>query len=569
MASSRTSLTLTFPDRQDWVLGRILEHRAQTHRDKPFLQFMESAPLTYEEVNRRVNQVAHGLSALGLKKGDNILIMLPNSLEFLYIWFAANKLGAVQVPVNTAYKGYFLEHVANTSQARILVVDRNYLNRIEASASNLRFLEKLVVYPSADVAKEQPRLKNLSAFTFRDLYHSDESNPGIAVCEHDLCAIHFTSGTTGSSKGSMMTHAQCYFLADTNVNFVRLTETDVNLTSLPFFHVNAQFISFYSSLLVGAQVVFYPHFSASEWLQQVKVSRATVTTLLGGMMAFVMKQPTTPGDADNDLRAAWAVPCPMELAAQFRHRFAVERTLECYGNTEVGIVTMQSSEDAKPGSCGKVLDEWYDVRIIDSETDEELPPGKIGELVVRPKVPWIITQGYIGMPERTVEAFRNFWFHTGDALKRDENGYFYFVDRIKDRIRRRGENIASSELEQVINAHPAVLESAVVAVKSDIPGGEDEIKAHLTLRPDTTLTPEDLMRWCEERMPYFAVPRYVELMTELPKTPTNKVMKTTLRQRGIGGTTWDREQAGYELKEEINKRKAQGLRKKTRRSATC
>lgn len=550
-----TSLTLTFPDKRDWVLGKILEKQAQTEPDRLFLQYAQERALTYAEVNSHVNRLAHGLQELGVGRGDAVLLMLPNCMEFLFAWFAVNKLGAVQVPINTAYRGYFFKHLANTSRGRFLVIDAEYLDRLILSENELPYLKEIVIR-GADTQSSLPPSGRLRFHALtRLLEHPQDSDPGVDVRYHDLAAIHFTSGTTGPSKGTMMTHAHCYFLADANVHFLNLNSQDINQTTLPFFHVNAQLIAVYSALLKGAKVVFYPFFSASDWLAQMQASRATITTLLGGMMAFVMKQPAREDDRQNNLRAVWAVPCPTQLAASFRERFDVERTVECYGNTEIGIVTMQSSQDSKAGSCGRSLTDWYDVKVVDPETDEELPPDTPGELVVRAKTPWIIMQGYVGMPEATVDAFRNLWFHTGDILKRDPDGYFYFVDRTKDRIRRRGENIASTELEQVIAAHPAVLECAVVAAKSEHAGGEDEIKVALVLRPDAVLRPEEFIAWCEDRMPYFAVPRFVEFLAALPKTPTNKLRKHELREKGVSSETWDREATGYKLREQLQREK--------------
>ncbi|GIX47406.1 MAG: hypothetical protein KatS3mg131_1617 [Candidatus Tectimicrobiota bacterium] len=242
------------------------------------------------------------------------------------------------------------------------------------------------------------------------------------------------------------------------------------------------------------------------------------------------------------------MPIAPEWGEAFQRRFKT-KLLEAYGMTEINIPTyMPYDEGLRPRSCGKLLEEWFEMRIVDPETDEPLPPHTVGEIVVRPKEPWCFMAGYNAMPEKTVEAWRNLWFHTGDAGMYDEEGYFYFVDRLKDCIRRRGENISSFEVEQVLNRHEAVAESAVVAVKSEFAGGEDEVKACIVLKPSYRLTPEALLDYCQERMPYFAVPRYVEFVDALPKTPTEKIQKHKLREAGITPATWDREKAGYRLR---------------------
>jgi crotonobetaine/carnitine-CoA ligase len=242
------------------------------------------------------------------------------------------------------------------------------------------------------------------------------------------------------------------------------------------------------------------------------------------------------------------VPTPAEIAASFRERFGVP-LIEGYGMTEVNIpLYMPLDAPYRPGSCGRVYDRYFEVRVVDPETDEEVPRDSVGEIVVRPREPFGFMLGYNAMPERTVEAWRNFWFHTGDAGRQDSDGYFYFVDRIKDTIRRRGENLSSYEIERVLIEHPAVAEAAAVAVRSEIAGGEDEVKACVVLAPGQALSPEALLDFCQTRMPHFAVPRYVEFLGALPKTPTAKVQKAILRQSGISGATWDREAAGYRVR---------------------
>jgi crotonobetaine/carnitine-CoA ligase len=433
--------------------------------------------------------------------------------------------------VNVDYHGYFLEHLVNSSQASTMIIEADFLESITASAARLTHLQTLVV-----VGEAPESVAGLCIESFASL----ESNPpwrGDGPRYSDLAAIHFTSGTTGPSKGAMMTHAHAHLLAERNQGLIRMEEGDVNLTYLPLFHVNSQLTAVYNAMLVGASVDLRPHFSASQWIDDLRTSGATHTNVLGAMMPFILKQPASPTDGDNSLRCLWAVPCPPGPAEEFRKRFAVERIVSVYGNTEIGIVSTQDFDEARLGSAGRVGPEWYDVRIVDPETDEVVAPNEVGELVVRPRHPWLLCQGYFGMPERTLEAFRNLWFHTGDALRQDEDGFLYFVDRIKDRIRRRGENIASSDVEHVLIEHPAVAEAAVVAVPADLEGGEDELKACVVLSGDVTA--EAVWRWCGERLPYFAVPRYVEILDALPKTPTAKVRKFELRNAGINERTHD------------------------------
>lgn len=547
-------LTLTFPDRSQWVLPRVLEHRARTHADRPFLQVLGGPALTYAETDRAVTRLAHGLARLGVGRGDRVLIMLPNCAEFMLVWLAANRLGAIEVSVNTAYKGYFLEHLVNNSGGRLLVAAAEFLDQLQASEGALGQLETVVVWeqPGADPGPA-PAFRRLRTLPFEALAAPSTDPPDVPVSRRDLCAIMYTSGTTGPSKGVMLPHAHCYLFAEATANLTRLTEDDAYFVATPLYHGNAPIMQVYPALLRGARAVICPRFSASEWVAQIRSAGATVTNLLGVMMEFVFRQPPRPDDRDHRLRVVLGQPAPAAIVDDFQRRFGIGKVLEYYGMTEIGVVTMMPWDGVRPGSCGQAVAEWFDLRIADPETDEELPPGQVGELLVRPREPWAFSQGYWAMPEPTLGALRNVWYHTGDALRRDADGYYYFVDRMGDVIRRRAVNISSYDVERVLGDHPEVAACAVVAVPSELAGGEDEIKACLVLRDGAGWRPEAFLAWCEERLPHFAVPRYVELLAELPRTPNNKVQKYLLRRRSVTDATWDRVRAGYRLAEEIRK----------------
>ena len=549
-------------DKKYWVTGKILEHQANTIPNKHFLQYMNCEPLTYQMVNNKVNMLAHGFMNIGVKKFDTIMIMLPNSLEYLYTWFAANKVGAVEVPVNNSYKGSFFEHVANNSKAKYLVLNEDQLDMVYNSIDNLMYLETLIYVGDNKGALD--KLNNTGKYNilyFNDIYSDNTTNPDVDVSYMDLGAIMYTSGTTGPSKGVMMPHAHLYTFSESNVNMLKLDNTDIYYTSLPFFHGNAQVLTIYPSLIAGSKVVIYPRFSASEWVGHLKKHEITVTNLIGVMMDFIIKQPNKKEDSELQLKAIFSVPTPAALVDIFRKRFNVTRILEGYGMTEIGMVTIMPFDDFRAGSCGKILDEWYEIKIVDPETDEEVPDETIGELVVRHKIPWALNAGYYGMPEKTVEAYKNLWFHTGDALKKDNDGFYYFIDRIKDALRRRGENISSYEVEKVVNDHPSVLESAAIAAKSDVSGGEDEVKICVVLKDGCILGHEELIQWCDKRMPYYCVPRYIIFMKDLPKTPSLKVQKAILRKLSINNVdVWDRVKEGIKLADEIKREKKKLLR---------
>jgi crotonobetaine/carnitine-CoA ligase len=307
---------------------------------------------------------------------------------------------------------------------------------------------------------------------------------------------------------------------------------------LPMFHANAQFMQLYVALQVGAKVMIHRRFSATRWLDQLRDSGATVSSLLGVMAQFLFAHPPTDRDADNPVTRLLCLPMPGPIAAEFEIRFGAT-CIEAYGSTEANLPIFRPvGEPLRPGSCGRVLSEWYDVMLADPDTDLPVPDGEIGEILVRPRVPFTMFTDYHGMPDATVRAWRNLWYHTGDSARRDSDGYFYFMDRTSDRIRRRGENIASQDIEAVINNHPDVAESAAIGVPAA--EGEDEVKLFVVATSDALIRPAELIAHCSQHLPYFAVPRYVEVISELPKTPNGKLQKKKLRALGVTGAEWDR-----------------------------
>ena len=527
-------MTYAVEDRAGWCLPTLLATQAKVHADRPFLSFaLGERDLTYAETEAEVDVVAAGLARLGVGHGDRVLLMMRNRAEFVLAWLAAARLGAVQVPVNVDYRGPFFEHLVNTAAASVLVVEDALLDAVTASAGKLEHLRAVVV-----VGAVEHLHGGIETVPYASLLDpANGAPPATAVASTDIGAIHFTSGTSGPSKGAILPHAQLHLLSERNRELLDIRTGDTYMTELPLFHINAQ-MSVYSALLVGARVRIEQRFSASAWLDRVRASNATHTSLLGVMLSFILKQQIRPEDTDNALRRAWSVPCPPDLANAFRERFGLEQIVTSYGSTEVGMVARRTL-DAPPGSVGRVDPDLYVTRVVDAD-DADVAPGEVGELLVRPRLPWTTTQGYFGMPERTLEAFRNLWFHTGDAARLDADGNLWFVDRIKDRIRRRGENIASVDVENVLLEHPAIADAAVIAVPADEEGGEDEIKAVVAAAPGTELDVDAVWAWCDEALPYFAVPRYVEIVPELPKTPTAKVRKSELREAGVTPRTRDR-----------------------------
>ncbi len=530
--------------RSRWTVVEAVRRQAERYGDREFVTFEEGRSLSFSQLDQQSGALALGLSDVGLRSGDRALALLSNGPEFLLSLVATNKLNAIFVPINTGLKGSFLEHQLRNSEPRVLLVDATLARAFEGVDLAGSSVEVVVVV--GDHEKTPAVLfGGKRTLPFDGLLR--DGNPEAVTQEpapNDISTVMYTSGTTGPSKGVLMPHAHCYLLGYNLARVVRLSEHDVYYVCMPLFHANGLFMQTFGCLLTGARAAIVRRFTASGWLSDIRKFRATLTNGLGVMPEFVFRQPATPEDRDHSLRAMMAVPIAAEWGPDFEQRFGV-KLVQGFGLTETNIVCYTGLEDPlEPGCCGRVLDDWFDVRVVDPATDDELPVGEVGEIVVRPTKPSCFMTGYFRMADKTVEAWRNLWFHTGDAGRFDDKGQLFFVDRIKDCIRRRGENISSYEVEQVLNAHPAVAESAVVAVASSIPGGEDEVKACIVLRDGMTVRPEEILDFCQARMPHYAVPRYVQFFTDLPKTSTGKFQKEGLRRQQVTDT-WDREAVGY------------------------
>ncbi len=524
----------------DRTLGRLVSMRAQEFGDRTFLYFRDQE-ISYRELDDKSNAVANSFRRLGIEKGDKVAIMMLNCPEYLYVWFGLAKIGAIEVPINTAYRGDLFGYVIEHSDSRWVVIHDQLADRLGIIQENLSKVEGIVVHSESGV---MPTL-NLpqKVMPLADLLDGPTEAPRAEVKASDTFAIMYTSGTTGRSKGAMLPHACAFAFGMTMASGTRCTSEDVLYTCLPLFHANAQCMSITPALLAGARFALSERFHATRFWDEIRRYNATVFNYIGGILTMLYKQPETPEDRNVPARAAWGAAAPANLWKAIEERFGLQ-ILEGYGLTESGAVLANAGPVTKVGSMGK-LHGLYDVTVVDAD-DQELGPNQVGQIVSRPRTPFGMMTGYYKMPEQSLEAFQNLWFHTGDLGYYDEEGYFFFVDRQKDAIRRRGENISSFEVEKVINAHPKVLETAALAHPSEV--GEDEVRVAIILKEGQTMTPEDLMAWCEERMAYFMVPRFVEFRTSLPKTPTDRVEKYKLRQEGLAPNAWDRERAGYKLK---------------------
>lgn len=538
---------LTFPHfephfpRSIWVLPHILEGHATQRGSKTFLSWNDDEQtFTFDETNRLANRLAHGFASKGIGKGDMVGLLLPNCPEFILLWFGLTKIGAVEVAISDAYKGRFLAHPINLSKSRIIVTTAELAGLLLDIEADIPDLEEVVIV--GDAADAQiPKFKRLLVSRYDSLLADEDSNPDIIVTPSDPAAVLMTSGTTGVSKGVLMSHSQFYFFAEEDVQLTKLTQDDIYMTGFPLFHGNAQFLTVYPALIVGAKVAIYPRFSASDWAGRAKRSGATVTNLLGATMSFILAKEPSADDRAHKVRTIYAAPLAPALGKRFTERFGVENYVDGFGQTEISNIFMTPPGVAKPdGASGVLVDQWFEARLVDPETGEQVAEGDVGELLIRPKASGIICMEYLGMPEKTVEAWRDLWFHTGDGLRRDKDGWYYFADRVKDALRRRGENISSFEVEAGVRAHPAVADCAVVGVRADEAAGEDEVMAFVVLKEGHSATPEDIFSVSAKELPDFMVPRYIHFLDRLPLTATEKVRKKDLRAMGVTQDTWDR-----------------------------
>ncbi|MGH3729934.1 MAG: AMP-binding protein [Micromonosporaceae bacterium] len=519
------------------VLGDVLRTQAQQHRAEPFLKFREGE-INYGEVDRMADRMAQGLIAHGVAKGDHVAVMLPNCADLVHIVFALARLGAVAVPVNTNHRGEVLRHVLTSSDSTTLIVDARYADRLPPLAARLPGLRRAVVRTEA--GSEPLHLLGTPAVPMSDLLSYGDEPPQVDIGFSDLQAIMYTSGTTGPSKGAMCSHGLALTCAYDSLNFLDRWGKTI-YCPLPLFHAAGLWDGMMSALLGGGSIAIVEKFSASRFWDDVRHFDAQVAMSVFSMIPILLNRPPTPTDKDHPLEMFYMGKSVLD--EPLYERFGV-RSVETYTSTEAGIATGSPYGQWRVGSCGTAHTERFHVAVVD-EHDREVGTGEPGELVLRPKQPYVITTGYYGAPEATAECFRNMWFHTGDRVWRDEDGYFYFLDRMKDSIRRRGENISAFDLEIEINQHPAVLESAAIGVPSELE--DEDVKVAVVLRPGGKLDGPELVTFCEERLPRFMVPRYIEFVDALPRTPTDKVAKYRLRaegERGVTAATWDREAPG-------------------------
>jgi crotonobetaine/carnitine-CoA ligase len=530
---------------QDTVLD-ILQALPGDPHETVFVFEGRDVELSRRELVDRIARMARGLADLGVRNGDRVAALLDNGPAIVEAWFAAEAIGAVWVPVNTGLRGAFLAHVLNDSGAAVLLSETDLLAQVEAVAGDLSELRHVVeAVEGADATLT--RIGSSPVIPLTQLRSSSPVDRFVAASAADLACLIYTSGTTGPSKGCMLPHGYITNLSRNGI-FGRHPD-EPKYTSLPLFHLNAM-TSVVSTLILGGRLTIGQRFSVSGFWPSIEASGARFVSILGPMATLLANAP------DNDammrckgqLRKVLSAPFTAADRKVFRERFGVTEVDEIggYGLTEAAPITwtLPGQPPQPPGASGRRIP-LMDVQVVDDD-DNVLPPGAVGEVVCRPNYPNVMFQGYWGRPQATVEALRNLWFHTGDIGRFDEDGFFYFVDRKKDYLRRRGENISSMEVEAVFHEHPQVAEAAVYGVPSDV--GEDDVQLSVVLRPQATVTEQELCEWSVDRLPHFAVPRYIELCETLPKSVVGRVRKVELRSRRAGYARWDREQSTIDVK---------------------
>ncbi|MDM8010947.1 MAG: AMP-binding protein [Parasphingorhabdus sp.] len=527
------------PGIRDTVV-HLLARAAKAYPNREFL-VIDGEAVTYSDIEQRSNAMARELKALGISKGECVVTLFDTSIDMVICWFAANKLGAIWVPINTAYRGDFLKHQTTDAEAKIVICDEHYLERFTHIADNIPCVQ-LILCRSA----EPLPICSIPIHPLDEFRGSDTSALPVVVEPGDLAALLYTSGTTGPSKGCMISHNYLAAVGRINRRLTLLEEGQTLFTPLPLFHA-AALSNLLSVMEDGSRIAIASHFSVTRFWDDIEQSGAVAAMLMASIFTLVAQAPDCEAAKryHGKLKMIYGMPITPEDRRIWKERFGVEIVGSwSYGQTEAIRMTGIPYDQEAPETCaGRPLDE-YEIMIFD-ENDQPVADGTVGQIVFRPREANVMFEGYWKRPEATAAVWKNMWMHTGD-LGKMMDGYLYFADRAKDYMRSRGENVSSFEVERAFSAHHAIAEIAVHAV--GLQTGEDDIKVTVVLRENARVTEQELCIWSLDNLPHFAVPRYVEFRDSLPKNPTGKVLKYQLRDEGVTPLTWDREAAGIQVR---------------------
>jgi crotonobetaine/carnitine-CoA ligase len=518
----------------------VLRIQAGEIGDRPFL-VDDSGELTFGRVDDIADRHACGYADLGVGKGDTVAMFMENSATLAATTFGINRLGAIWSPVSTEYRGEWLRELLTAIGSRVLVVDQHLLPEV-ARCGELPF-EHIVVNGDGS---EWAGSDDFARASVSELSGFDEMQPHkshVKLHHGETSAVLWTSGTTGRSKGVMQPHAVWTLWSQRHNNVYRngVYDGETFYYCMPMYNSGAWSICVYPALITGNRAALDKRFSVTDFWDRIRHFRANHTMTLGTMHVYLFGQPLRADDADNPLRTLVMNPVIPQLMRPFMERFGIESIGSGFGQSEVMGATFYSSDrDLKPGSSGYTDDDdLVETRLLD-DNDEEVAVGEVGEICVRPRVPYSVFSGYLGQPDETLKTFRNMWHHTGDLARRDADGEIFFVDRKKDSLRHKGRNTSTFEVEHIARQFPGVANAAAVGVTVPELEHEEELMIVLLREPGATIDPLDFCKFMDEKAPYFFVPRYVEVVDELPMTPTNKIQKFVLREKGVGPSTWDR-----------------------------
>lgn len=504
-------------------LGSLLEKQAAERGEQPFIKMADDESwTTYGSFNERANRLAHGLLSLGVKPKDYVCIVLSNSVDYLAFSYALKKIAAIEVSVNVEFRGVGLTRLINMTGAKIIITEALFFGQLGDIENDLEHAETFLLADNSDAS--QTSLARYRLVALDDMISSNTENPQRTVHDSEVSQIQFTSGTTGPAKGLLSTHRHALRKAEGVAEACQLTPEDCSYTPWPLFHSGAAHHEVLAVILTGGRVVIRKRFSASQFWDEVKANGATWFMIVGSVEAILCAPPPRPDDADNPIRVVFGCPYPIPRR-QFEQRFGL-KTIDCYGLEDAGFVSATALGDGDYESQGHVRD-IYEIRIGD-EHDDPMPVGQSGEILIRIRETSIIIQGYFGDPEATIRSNRNQWFHTGDLGRVDEQGRLYYLGRLKEIIRRRGENIQPIQIEEVLHTHPAIEECVAVGIPSPI--GEEDVKVYVVRRADCDLDADGLRAYCEHRMARFMIPEHVEFVPDIPRTPTGKPNLAKLRE---------------------------------------
>lgn len=531
-------------DADSWTLGPALDARADLTPDAPFLSFRGGEAVSFGGFRMRVAAAARWLTAQGVGRGENVALAMPNSTEAVVWWFALNVTGAVDAAINPALVGEPLAHALRLARVRRILASPSMLAPVLAVSATVPDLQALWLVPTE--GEETPVVsagRTLSIETALPAL-SDGAGPlpggGGDLRPADVATIIYTSGTTGPAKAVQMTHAQVFAVAELTRQGLWLSGADTTFCAHPLFHMAARDCGILPCLLTGGRVALDARFEPSVWVDRIIETGATATLMHGPLIEMVHAQPPRPQDALMPLTRLGSSPFPRHIAHAFEKRFGV-RGIETWGMTEIGIPAWHpADEPLRPGSCGKIRDEWYEFRVADPQTDREVPDGTVGEFQIRPRRPGVIMAGYFGAAEETLRAQRNLWFHTGDFGHRDGDGWLWFGGRASERIRRRAENISAYDIEQAANRYPGIQESAAIGVPSGFASDDDILLCLLVAPGAAAPDPLDVMRRMADSLPHHMLPRYIEIRDEFPRSATGKIRKDMLKLSFDPARVWDR-----------------------------